>query len=242
MNTSQVLLENDLDSLLDFVAEKYEVAFENVVVGDHQLQILQIVDLGKYIDRLAEESPKNIDLPFWAKIWPASILLSYYMTSSSMDQGGRHVLEIGCGTGLSGLFAAARGFNVTLSDNNLEALVFSKINILKNNLQDRACVLQADFSKDRLSQKFDYIIGSEVAYIDSLYRGLIKFLIFHLKADPCSEIILAGDYRRHPKKFFSGAQKEFHISQKNIGYKGVDSPGHDERFLCAIYRMKPKKI
>jgi predicted nicotinamide N-methyase len=242
LNTSQVLLENDLDNLLNFVAEKYEVAFENVVVGDHQLQILQIVDLAKYIDLLAEKSSKNINLPFWAKIWPASILLGYYMTSSSMDPGGQHVLEIGCGTGLAGLFAAARGFNVVLSDNNPEALVFTKINILKNNLQGKASVLQADFSKDRLTQKFDYIIGSEVAYIDSLYRGLIKFLVFHLKAGPSSEVILAGDYRRHPKKFFQGAEKEFHISQKNIGYKGVNGPGHDEKFLCAIYKMKPKKI
>jgi len=242
LETSRIILENDLDNLLGIISEKYEVAFENVTVGGHTLQILQIVDLEKYIDRLAEQSREKIILPFWAKIWPASILLSYYLTSVPQNHKANRIIELGCGIGLAGLFAASRGFNVFLSDNNADALAFSKINILKNNLQDRAEVLQVDFTRDRLSQKFDNIIGSEIFYQESGYRGLVKFLLFHLQNNPSSEVILAADYRRQAKKFFQAAKKEFHIDQKNIGYKGhnnQDSP--QEKFLCAIYRMKARK-
>ncbi len=240
LETSKIHLENDLDKLLNIVSETYEVAFETVAVGDQRLQILQIVDLEKHIDRLAEESREKLELPFWSKIWPASILLSHYLSSVNQNQG--NVLELGCGIGLAGLFAASRGFNVVLSDINADALIFAKINILKNNLSDRANVLHVDFTQDRLSRKFDYIIGSEIFYIESSYPGLVKFLLFHLKSDTSSEVVLAADYRRQAIKFFQAAQKEFHIDQKNIGYKGQpDQAGAREKFLCAIYRMKPKK-
>ncbi len=242
MKTSSILLENDLDNLLNIVSEKYEVAFDNVKAGGHNLQILQIVDLEKYIDRLAEESRKTIELPFWAKIWPASILLSYYLTSETFARNRGSIIELGCGIGLAGLFAASSGYDVVLTDYNLDALIFTKINILKNNLQDRAHVLQVDFTRDRLSQKFDHIIGSEIFYQETGYRGLVKFLLFHLQDNPSSEVVLAADYRIKAKKFFQAAEKEFIINQKNIGYKSQDDQtGPQERFLCTIYRMKAKK-
>ncbi|MFP4084025.1 MAG: class I SAM-dependent methyltransferase [Desulfonatronovibrio sp.] len=242
MQTSRIFLENDLDNLLRIVSDKFEVVFEDVTVGNHQLKILQIADLDTYIDRLAEHSRDRIELPFWAKIWPASILLSYYLTSLPPESENRNIIELGCGIGLAGLFAAAMGNKVVLSDNNPEALAFAKINILKNNLQDQARVECADFTKDRLPEKFDYIVGSEIFYRESGYRGLVKFLLAHLNNKPSSEVVLSADYRRQAKGFFQAARKEFHIDQKNIGYKDSnDLAENPEKFLCAIYRMKPRK-
>lgn len=242
MQASQVIFENDLDLLLNIISQKYEVAFEEIRVGEHRLQILQLVDLEKYIDRLVEEPGSKIELPFWAKIWPASILLSYYLTSLTPEPDRKKVIELGCGIGLAGLFAASRGFNVILSDYNLDALIFSKINILKNSLQDRAAVLQVDFTRNRLNQKFDYIIGSEIFCPESGNRSLVKFLLNHLNNKSSSEVFLAADYKRKARKFFQAANNEFHITQKNIGYKEKDDlQDQKERFLCAIYRMKAKK-
>lgn len=242
MQASKIFLENDLDNLLGIVSDKFEVVFEDVTVGNHHLKILQIADLDTYIDRLAEQSRERIELPFWAKIWPASILLSYYLSSLPATAEKRSVIELGCGIGLTGLFAAAMGNKVVLSDNNPEALVFAKINILKNNLQDQARVVRADFTKDRLPEKFDCILGSEIFYREGGYRGLVKFLLAHLNNKPSSEVVLSADYRRQAKGFFQAAGKEFHIDQKNIGYKGLpDQTENQEKFLCTIYRMKPRK-
>ena len=223
-------------------SEKFQVEFENVRVGSHKMHILQIADLDRYIDQLAEESRDKIELPFWAKIWPASILLSHYLTSFPEPAAGRQVIELGCGIGLAGLFCAARGFDVVLSDNNTDALLFAKINILKNNLQKKVSIMPVDFTRDRLQKKFDYIVGSEIFYRESGYRGLVKFLLFHLQTSPHAEVVLSADYRRQAKKFFQTARKEFYIDQKNIGYKEQeDQSGDQERFLCAIYRMKAIK-
>ncbi len=241
MDISQTLADKNLDDLLADVSKKYQVVFEDVKVGEHRLQILQIADLEKHIDRLAEESRERIELPFWAKIWPSSILLSYFLTSGTLDKTQGRIIELGCGIGLAGLFAASSGYNVVLSDYSHDALMFSQINILKNNLQDRARVIKADFTKDRLDQRFEYIIGSEIFYQESGYRGLVKFLLHHLNATPACEVILAADYRRGAKKFFQLADREFYISQKNIGYKGHSAQNGQEKFLCAIYRMKAKK-
>ena len=243
MQTSDIILENNIDNLLNKASEKFQVDFENVRVGSQTLHVLQITDLDRYIDQLAEESKDRIELPFWAKIWPASILLSYYLTSLPEPAADRQIIELGCGIGLAGLFCAARGFNVVLSDNNPDALLFAKINILKNNLQEKASIMPVDFTLDRLQQKFDYLVGSEIFYRESGYRGLVKFLLFHLKASPHAEVVLSADYRRQAKKFFQAAGKEFYIDQKNIGYKEQQQqqPGNEEKFLCAIYRMKAKK-
>lgn len=243
MQLSQIVAENNIDNLLEMARTKFEVVFEDVRAGSYELQILQIADLENYVDRLAEESREKIELPFWAKIWPASILLSYYLTSLSPEGENKSIIELGSGIGLAGLFAAKHGFNVILSDNSVQALLFAKINILKNNLQDRAKVQCVDFTSDRLQQKFEYIIGSEIFYKESSYRGLVKFLLTHINSSPSSEVVLAADYRRQAKKFFQAAQKEFQIDQKNIGYKGQGQDDHQsEKFLCAIYRMKPKKL
>lgn len=240
LRTSQILAENKLDNLLEMASEKFQVAFEDVRVGDHELKILQIADLEGYIDQLAEQSREKIELPFWAKIWPASILLSYYLTSLSPEKKDSQIIELGSGIGVAGLFAAARGFKVILSDYSPEALLFAKINILKNDLQEFASVMQVDFTMDRIDQKFQYIVGSEIFYRESGYRGLVKFLLHHLSPAAAAEVVLAADYRRQAKKFFQAAAREFHIDQKNIGYKATENNA-TEKFLCAIYRMKPKK-
>ncbi|MCA1742514.1 MAG: methyltransferase, partial [Desulfonatronovibrio sp.] len=217
MQLSQIIAENNIDNLLEMARTKFEVVFEDVVVGPYKMQILQIADLENYVDRLAEESKEKIELPFWAKIWPASILLSHYLTSLPAENGNKSIMELGSGIGLTGLFAARHGFNVILSDNNLQALLFAKINILKNNLQDKARIECVNFTTERLKQKFEYIVGSEIFYKENSYRGLIKFLLTHINSSPASEVLLAADYRRQAKKFFQAAQKEFRIDQKNIG-------------------------
>ncbi|MGM0425157.1 MAG: methyltransferase, partial [Thermodesulfobacteriota bacterium] len=73
--------EASLQELLDIANSKYQVHFETVKVGDHELQILQLADMEEYVDYLAEtlHYGEKLELPFWAKIWPTSILLSYYL-------------------------------------------------------------------------------------------------------------------------------------------------------------------
>ena len=238
-------LESPLEELLEIANSKFETYFEPVKVGEHTLEILQIAEMDRYIDKLVNQArpDQKIELPFWAKIWPASILLSYFINSMQVETSQKNLLEIGAGIGLCGLFAALKGFDVIISDYSDDALLFAQINILKNKLQNKATVAKVDFTKDRLNQKFDYILGSEVLYQEKSYRPLIKFFLAHLKSTPHAEVILAKDYRRAAKKFFSLAPKEFKIAEKTIGYRQESEEGaQGERFLCTIYRLHPRKM
>ncbi len=233
---------NALEAVLSNIGKQFKTSFEPVAIDGEQLELLQIEDMAAFVESLTAGT-SNLDLrkfPLWAKLWPASMLTSYALKSLPFAPG-RTLLELGAGLGLCGLYAARLGFNTTISDNNPDSLLFAQANILKNNLQETASVRKVDFTKDQLGQRFDFIIGSEILYIDELHRPLLKFLLNHLSREPHAEVMLSLRFRPKPCKFFKLAEKEFHIQQKVIGYKDKNTNGEEERKLCAIYRLKPRK-
>ncbi len=234
-----------LNELLEQAESKYQVCFETVKVGETALDILQIANMDAYLEQMAAEldAANTLELPFWAKIWPTSILLSYFVQRIRADKA-LHLLEIGGGIGLCGLFAAKRGLRTTISDINEDALLFTQINILKNDLQDLADVSRIDFTKDRLSRGYDMILGSEVLYQNAAYRPLNKFLRRHLRSRKDSEILLAKSYHLKAKQFFKEAEKEFLIQERVLGYKERQESAspENERHLSQIYRLRPKKF
>ncbi|WP_428566818.1 MAG: class I SAM-dependent methyltransferase [Solidesulfovibrio sp. DCME] len=235
-------LDAPLDNLLDQARSRYDVRFEPVTIDGQTLEILQIADLEALLDRLvATAGTGPIELPYWAKIWPAAMLLAHFLPHLGPGEG-RSLLELGAGLGICGLFAAKRGFRTLITDIHPDALLFAKINILQNGLADTADVARADFSADRLGRRFDVVLGAEVLYLEDLYRGLSKFLLAHLAADPAAEVVLAKDYTRKATRFLGLADREFHIAERVVGYKETNPEnGEPERKLCQIFRLRPRK-
>lgn len=233
-----------LQELLDLASSKFSVHFERMSIQDVELDILQISDLEDYIDRLAETTTpdQTLELPYWAKIWPTSILLAYYVRRLAHSTA-KNMLEIGAGIGLCGLTAAAKGMRVCISDSESDALLFSRINILQNGLQDRAEIAKVDFTRTSLSQTFHYIVGSEVLYREAHYQPLISFFLEHIAPDSEAEVVLARDYRISATRFFELAQENFTIQEKNIGYREKSpSSGQGEKHLCTISRLHPRML
>ncbi|MDQ7032071.1 MAG: methyltransferase [Desulfonauticus sp.] len=228
-----------LNELLSKAEQKYPLTFEPVKVGNLTIELAQIKDLENYLDQLAQTEDK-IHLPFWAKIWPASILLSHFLVKYLPLEREVQVLEIGAGLGICGLFLAKKGFKVVISDIEEDALLFIQINVLKNNLSQNVSVRALDFTQTQSVLKADYIVGSEVLYQEKYYRSQVKFFLNNLKPAQKSEIILAQSYTRKASSFFKLAQKEFNIQQKTLGYKSQDNIDK-EKFLANIYRLTPKK-
>ncbi len=234
-----------LQNLLTQAREKFEVEFEPVTINDTTLDVLQIKNLDEYIDELATKSSAQktpIQLPFWAKIWPASIMLSYNLKHLPAPNGEETLLELGAGVGVCGLYAACLGFSAIITDNDPEALLFARINALQNGLGDKVEVLHLDMAgQSGLNRGTDYILGSEILYVEDLNRPLIKFLTKHL--NPGGEVLLGCEYKRHSRKFFKLAAEKFHIREKTIGYKErkTGEGEKQEKFLCKIYSLKRKK-
>lgn len=230
-----------LDELLSLAKSRYPVHFENVSVGDQSLQILQIRDMEAYIESLASatRNGQELDLPFWAKIWPTSILLSHVL-SSSYAVKGLDVLEIGAGVGVCGLVAALQGARVVITDYHPDALLFARINVLKNSLQDQVDLAAADFTVDGLDRRFQRIIGSEVLYREESYAPLVAFLQNHLQ--PGGEILLAKSHIFKATRFYELIRETFVVQERSLGYKEINpESGQPERHMCTILRLMPRQ-
>lgn len=257
----RLLGQVSLDQLLELVSARHAVHFEAVRIGDDVLECLQLSDMEAYIDqRLNLSSPKGgpetepetgvgIDvLPLWAKLWPSSLLLAMYMRRIAPGPDER-VLEIGAGLGVAGLFAAKRGFSVDITDIAPEALLFARINALRNGLGDTVRVRSWDFSKEApsesRSERFNRILGSEVLYRETLFEPLLLFFRTHLQSSPTAEILLAANAGRRSVKFFAAAKDYFHISRSIVP---SPSPSSDIPGLCGeeanqnlyLYRLRPR--
>ena len=138
-----------MDVLIDLAVRKFgEVEFEKVVVGDVSLEVLQIKNMQQYINKLMDKTRagKKISLPLWAKVWPSSLMLGYTLTKFPIKKGSK-ILEVGAGSAVNGLVLAKRGFDVTITDIDADALLFSKINALKNDLGDSVTIVRSDFTR-----------------------------------------------------------------------------------------------
>lgn len=225
-----------LDELLAMArAEFGEVGFEKASAGGETLEILQIQDMPAYLDRLAAQTAPGtiVELPFWAKVWPACLVLASFLARLPLPAGAVQ-LEIGAGAGLCGLMTAKCGAHVVISDADPHALLFARAAILKNGLADRASTVLADFTRDRLGRRFDRIVGCETFYRDMDYGPVVDFLLAHLAPGPDSEVVLCQDKGRKGLSFFAKARERFRVLMKEIPYSG-EGPG--EKSSVVLYRL-----
>ena len=80
-------------------------------------------------------------MPYWAYLWPAAIYMSQAVLKGDWPQGTR-VLELGCGVGLVGVAARAKGCRVTMTDYEVTAVAVAQPNARLNGFDDvETCVL-----------------------------------------------------------------------------------------------------
>ncbi len=232
-------LDQPIGALIDIAVREFgEVGFETVAIGDRSLEILQVKDMPKYLDKLVDKTRagKSVDLPLWAKVWPSCLVLGYTLTRFPFAEGATF-LEVGAGCAVNGLLLAALGHHVVITDVEPFALLFSRINALKNGLEDRVELRRADFTRDDIGQKFDYIIGCEVLYHEASYEPLADFIDVHLSGAPHAEVLLALDRKRQGRKFFEKAGEAFMMMKSDANYTDKET---GEENVINMYRMKRK--
>lgn len=209
------------------------VTFEPVTIGGTTLEMLQIADMPAYIEKLVGKTrpDSHVELPLWAKIWPACTILTMFASSFPFREEASF-LEVGAGSGLVGLALAAKGHQVTLSDMDPGALLFARINALKNGLDERVELARVDFTKDGLDQRFDHVVGCELFYRESLLAPLLAFIQAHLAKG--GEAVLASDARREGRIFFELAKEHFKLMKKDVPYKDSET---GETKLVSLYRL-----
>lgn len=227
---------DNLENILEEIEKTFTVEFEPLDVDGQILEMLTIANMPGHLDSLlakkAIREPLR-DLPLWAKIWPASLVLGRFLRK--FEPQGKTMLEIGAGMGACGLIAARHGFkSIICADNNRDALNFAAANILRNSLENIVSTRYLDLENPRPGDdcRFDVIAASEMLYLDDLHRPLIKFVERRLAAG--GRAFFCSDLARARSRFKKMAAARFKITDGNIGVKSRDEEGQEQRRVYNI--------
>ncbi|WP_018125196.1 class I SAM-dependent methyltransferase [Desulfovibrio oxyclinae] len=103
-------------------------------------------------------------LPYWAEVWPASVLLGEWISRNAELVRGRKCLDVGCGLGLTALVAADLGAEVVAFDYIPRALHYAHVNAKLNDVQ-QPLWMAMDWRYPAVTpESFDFIWAGDVLY------------------------------------------------------------------------------
>jgi predicted nicotinamide N-methyase len=192
------------------IAAKYPVEVVSLNIGARSLKVIQFKDLGAYIENLVDsEEVACLDLPFWAKVWEASFVLAHFLGRQPVIPG-RRILEIGAGIGIVGVYAALCGHDVTITDNNHDALLFARAHVLLNGCP-HAVVRHLDWRSPEIERPYDMIVGADVVYDRRSYGDLVRF--FKMALVPKGMIFLAKNEQFRTAAFLAALTESFEFKR-----------------------------
>lgn len=137
---------------------------EQVIVEDRTFLIARPSESDRLLDHPSVRSAFAADeyMPYWTDLWPAARMLAKAILRESWPPQLR-ALELGCGLGLPGVAALARGLHVTFSDYDATALRFAADNARANGFHSFD-TLQMDWRYPPENVQFPLILASDLIY------------------------------------------------------------------------------
>lgn len=113
-------------------------------------------------------------LPYWAEVWPASVLLGRHILRNAARLEGKACLDLGCGLGLTGIIASSIGAKVAAFDYEWPAVRFAHHNAELNGVEQPLWMLM-DWREPAVKEgAFDFIWGGDVLYEKRFFEPLIQ--------------------------------------------------------------------
>ena len=116
------------DALVSALKARFRTSIEDATVEAHTFSILKPANSDDLIRE--EDFVKDERLPYWADVWPSSLILAGKLLE--LDGRRKTALELGCGVGLSTLAATKAGFDVLSTDYYEDALDVTRANVFRN--------------------------------------------------------------------------------------------------------------
>jgi predicted nicotinamide N-methyase len=148
------------DALVSALNRRFRTSVEDATVDAHTFSILKPADSDDLIRE--EDFVKDERLPYWADVWPSSLILAGKLLG--LKGRGKTALELGCGVGLCTLAATKAGYDVLSTDYYEDALDVTRANVFRN-LGKLARTRLVDWRHlpDDLG-RFDLVFASDVLY------------------------------------------------------------------------------
>jgi methyltransferase-like protein 23 len=166
-----------------------------------------ILHTGAVIDRAAElaflRGENTTRRPYGIVLWPSAIALAHELAGRAV--AGKRILELGAGTGLPGIVAAARGARVVQTDRQQLVLHVCKQNAERNGVAGIEHRL-ADWTAWQDTDRYDLIVGSDILYAAPLHPHLRR--IFDANLAPGGTILLADPFRETSVQLLEELERE----------------------------------
>ncbi|MEO8910480.1 MAG: methyltransferase domain-containing protein [Gemmatimonadaceae bacterium] len=160
------------NALVTALNDRFRTSVEDATVEAHTFSILKPANSDDLIRE--EDFVKDERLPYWADVWPSSLILAGKLLE--LDGLGRTALELGCGVGLSTLAATTAGFDVLSTDYYEDALDVTRANVFRNlGKQARTRLVDWRHLPDDLGT-FDLVFASDVLY-EKEYAMLLPVIL-----------------------------------------------------------------
>ena len=159
-------------------------------------------DLETLWERLGEDEFGGDErIPYWAEIWPATVMLGRWLLRNPGLVRGKRCLDVGCGLGLSAIVGAAVGARVTAFDYALPGLRFARSSSWLNGVEP-PLFAQMDWRSPAVRpHSFDRIWAGDVFYERRFFEPLEALFRHALAPGGC---IWLGD----PDRTVSGDVRE----------------------------------
>ncbi len=203
------------------IREKYELETVPIGIGGKRMEFYRVANLEPFIEKLFSGGKGRFsEFPHWVKIWEASLVLADYLLDTGLKEQSS-VLEIGAGMGITGMFLAAFGHRVTITDNNPDCLELLELNARHNGLSN-AVIKKLDWQAPDLTGGFDIICGTEVVYQESQAPDLVS--LFRRFLNPGGTVYLAHDHQRMKiEEFISSLPADTAVEKIARTFKGKDT-------------------
>lgn len=158
--------------LIADLERRYRVVTETIRVGEGSLRMLHPESADDLISE--EDFVGDERLPYWAAIWPSSIVLAAEIANGDLAaaRGKKRTMELGCGIGVVTTAAMKAGLDVLATDYYEPALEFTRANTCKN-LSKEAKTRMVNWRELPTDLgRFDLLLASDVLY-EREYAGLL---------------------------------------------------------------------
>lgn len=128
---------------------------------------------GSRLSRLADPEDDDPPAPYWAYQWAGGLALAHHFAANPAVAAGRHVLDLGAGSGLVGIVAAKAGATVSAAEIDANGRAAIALNATANGV--KIALLEIDISGEA-PDGFDLIAAGDVFYNADVGRLMLPFL------------------------------------------------------------------
>jgi SAM-dependent methyltransferase len=214
----------------------YPVTVTRVGLAGRMFDVLGPANYEELVDspEVARRFKQNEYLPYWAQVWPASLLLAEAVAAwPPAGDDPPQVLEIGCGLGLVSLLMSHLGYRVLAADQDEDALAFVAESARRNGVAVPETRF-LDWHKTDLDMTFDRIVAADVLYETRHLRPVAEFVHDHLKP---GGFALIADPNRFTADEFDTMARHCDLA---VHVAAVERPGEsgDKPIQGRIFRLR----